>query len=177
MCDCKHYDRENGWCKIGTDWSDPMPTLSYCDTKYKCAKYEREKNQPSEYKPIVSMQEIEPAKFEHCAELMSDICLELKFPYGQPDRNGVIYSKDAIKNAFDKGVSCIPIIYIDNDGNESIIGCTKNERVVTEWDDSNGICKVKVNGTVFFAGTSCIVNKVTYGVVEDFEITSIGISK
>ncbi len=108
---------------------------------------------------------------------MEEVCLELKFPYGQPDRNGVIYSKDAIKNAFDKGVSCIPIIYIDNDGNESVIGCTKNERVVTEWDDSNGVCKVKVNGTVFFAGTSCIVNKVTDGVVEDFEITSIGISK
>lgn len=108
---------------------------------------------------------------------MENICIELKFPYGKPDANGVLYTKEAIKNAFDKGISNLPIIYLDNDGIESVIGCTKDEPVATEWDDSNGICKVKVNGIVFFAGTSCVVNEMTDGVVKDFEISSIGISK
>lgn len=102
-----------------------------------------------------------------------EISIELKFPYTkQPDANGVIYSKEAIEKAFDKGVSNLPIVYIDNDGNESVIGCTKDEQVVLEWDDSNGVCRAKVNGMVFFAGTLCIVNEVENGVVKDFEITS-----
>ena len=27
---CKHYDKENGWCKKLSDWSDPMPHIVYC---------------------------------------------------------------------------------------------------------------------------------------------------
>lgn len=107
---------------------------------------------------------------------MEKICIELRFPYTKPDENGVLYSKEAIEKAFDKGVSNLPIIYLDNDGNESVIGYTKDENVVSEWDDSNGVCRIKVNGVVFFAGTSCIVNEIENGVVKDFEITSVGIS-
>ena len=105
------------------------------------------------------------------------ICIDLKFPYGHPDNNGVLYTKEAIKNALDKGISRRPIVYLDNDGNESVIGCTKDEQVISEWDDLNGVCRVKVNGVVFFAGTSCIVNEIENGVIKDFEITSVGISK
>lgn len=108
---------------------------------------------------------------------MEAIRMELKFPYMKPDKNGVLYTKEAIKNALDKGVSNLPIIYIDNDGTESIVGYTKDEQVTYEWDDSKGICKAMVNGTIFFAGTSCIVNEIENGVVKDFEITSVGISK
>lgn len=108
---------------------------------------------------------------------MEEICIELKFPYTKPDANGVLYSKKAIEKAFDKGVSNLPIVYLDNYGNESVIGCIKDEQVVPEWDDSNGVCRVKVNGTVFYAGTSCVVNEMDNGVVKDFEITSVGISK
>lgn len=108
---------------------------------------------------------------------MEAIRMELKFPYRKPDKNGVLYTKEAIKNALDKGVANLPIIYTDNDGTESIVGYTKDEQVTYEWDDSKGICKAMVNGTFFFAGTSCIVNKITDGVVTDFEITSVGISK
>ena len=107
---------------------------------------------------------------------METIRMELKFPYRKPDKNGVLYTKEAIKNALDKGVANLPIFYIDNDGTESAVGCTKDEQVTYEWDDSKGICKVMVNGTIFFAGTSCIVNKITDGVVTDFEIASIDIS-
>lgn len=28
--DCKHYDEENGWCKLFTDWCDPAPNIEYC---------------------------------------------------------------------------------------------------------------------------------------------------
>lgn len=108
---------------------------------------------------------------------MEEICIELKFLYTEPDKNGVFYSKEAIEKAFDKDLSNLPIVYIDNDGNKSAIGRIKDEHVVPEWDDLNGICRVKVNGAVFYAETSCVVNEIDNGVVKDFEITSIGISK
>lgn len=108
---------------------------------------------------------------------MEEICIELKFPYGQHDKNGVYYSKEAIKNALSKGISNLPIVYRDNDGNEKVIGSTKNEQVTAEWDDLTGVCKIKVNGVIYFGGSSCIVNEIKNGIVTDFEITSIDISK
>lgn len=32
MCkQCKYYDRENGgWCKLKSNWKDPMPEIVYC---------------------------------------------------------------------------------------------------------------------------------------------------
>ena len=27
---CRHYDKENGWCKKLSDWSEPMPVIVYC---------------------------------------------------------------------------------------------------------------------------------------------------
>lgn len=108
---------------------------------------------------------------------MEKISIELQFPYEVPDANGIIYTKEAVKNAFANGISNIPIKYMDNDGYETIVGYTSKEPVIPEWDDFNGVLKVKVNGTIYFAGTHCIVNEMSDGIVNDFEITSIGISK
>lgn len=27
---CIHKDPENGWCKLHSDWSSPMPVIEYC---------------------------------------------------------------------------------------------------------------------------------------------------
>lgn len=27
---CRHYDKENGWCKKLSDWSESMPVIVYC---------------------------------------------------------------------------------------------------------------------------------------------------
>lgn len=104
------------------------------------------------------------------------ITIELKFPYDKPDANGVMYSKQAIQRAFEKGIANLPIMFLDNNGNEKIIGITKNDTIKPEWDDANGVCKCIINGTIFYAGTSCRVNEINNGVVNDFEITSVGLS-
>lgn len=36
---CKHYDAENGWCKLFTDWQDDMPNVEYC-IEGPCSHYE-----------------------------------------------------------------------------------------------------------------------------------------
>jgi hypothetical protein len=28
--DCIHYDKDNGWCKKFSDWSNDMPNIEYC---------------------------------------------------------------------------------------------------------------------------------------------------
>lgn len=28
---CKYLDKENGWCKLHSDWSQPMAEIYYCD--------------------------------------------------------------------------------------------------------------------------------------------------
>lgn len=30
MNDCIYRDKENGWCKKMSDWSEPMPVIEYC---------------------------------------------------------------------------------------------------------------------------------------------------
>ena len=30
MENCKHYDKENGWCKLHSDWSEAMPVMEFC---------------------------------------------------------------------------------------------------------------------------------------------------
>ena len=27
---CKYYDKENGWCKLHSDWSEAMPVMEFC---------------------------------------------------------------------------------------------------------------------------------------------------
>ncbi len=34
---CNFYDKEEGWCKLNSNWSSPMPEIVCCDGK--CANY------------------------------------------------------------------------------------------------------------------------------------------
>lgn len=36
---CKHLDKENGWCKLHSDWSQPMAEICYCDGECECEHY------------------------------------------------------------------------------------------------------------------------------------------
>lgn len=39
MENCKHYDEENGWCKLHSDWSEAMPVIAFCSLG-PCGDYE-----------------------------------------------------------------------------------------------------------------------------------------
>lgn len=43
------------------------------------------------------------------------VSLDITIPFDKPDSNGIIYKKDAVKNAINKFKTELPIIYRDND--------------------------------------------------------------
>lgn len=106
--------------------------------------------------------------------------IEVKFtipiPIDKPDLNGVIYTKEAIEKAINNFPTNLPIMYMDNEETDGkIIGFTGDHHIVT-YDSENQVCKVEVDGRIFYGGTGCIVNEIQDGKVKDFRITTIGIS-
>lgn len=105
--------------------------------------------------------------------------LSLVIPIGRPDKNGVMYSKEAVEKAVESFNGKLPIIYRDNDANKegTVLGNTVGETCSVLWDDEHQVCEVVVNGNVYYGGTECVVNEIKDGVVTDFSIVSVGLSK
>lgn len=105
--------------------------------------------------------------------------LALTIPFGRPDKNGVIYSKEAIEKAVDDFNGKLPILYQDDGSCKEgvIIGNTIGETCSVLWDDEQQVCEVVVNGNLYYSGTECILNEIKDGVVTDFRIISVGLSR
>ena len=104
--------------------------------------------------------------------------MAISFPYDKPDKNGVVYSKEAIERAVKQMPTNLPISFLDNnpEHSEKIIGYTESAPYAIQ-SDKDGNVKFTIDGRIFFGGTACTVNKMdSNGVIEDFEITSVGIS-
>lgn len=104
--------------------------------------------------------------------------ITMPIPYDKPDRNGVIYTKDAVRNAVNNLSKGMPIVFRDNgDYDARVIGATSTTKEpVVIWDDANQICQVLIDGSLMAGGTECVVNKIDNGTVLDFEITGLGVS-
>lgn len=107
------------------------------------------------------------------------IKLTIPIPINKPDHNGTIYTKAAIENAVNNLRTNLPIMYMDNEKeiDGMVIGATTGTSHIVTWDDENQVCKVTIDGVVFYGGTSCTVNGFEDGKVTDFEIVHIGLSK
>ena len=91
--------------------------------------------------------------------------IEAKFimsiPFDKPDENGNIYTREAIEKAIcDFNNNGLPLIYRNNEeySSDEVIGVVKILPDVI-WDDENQICKIEVDGNIFYGGTGCIVNE------------------
>lgn len=104
--------------------------------------------------------------------------ITIPFPFGKPDKNGNIYSEEAVKNAVNNLHKELPIIYRDNESysDGKIIGNTIGNSHIVTWDFDNQTCNVGLEGIIYFGGTSCIVNEINEKVITDFRITGIGLS-
>ena len=105
--------------------------------------------------------------------------LNITIPFDKPNSNGIIYTKDAVKNAINKFKTELPIIYRDNDSvkNGVVIGNTMKGLSSVSWDDKAKTCKIIIDGVLYFGGTECILNQIHEGIVSDFDIVSVGLSK
>lgn len=102
------------------------------------------------------------------------VSMKISFPFGNPDENGVVFTREAIERALPT-FSNAPIVTHLNGEEPRIIGIVDDDDPIAEWDDENGVCNLIVNGLLFHGGTECSVvvndNKVTH-----MSIQSVGIS-
>lgn len=102
----------------------------------------------------------------------------IPIPVGKPDCNGVVYTKEAIENALNNLQTNLPILYKEsNETDEKVIGVTTGTSHIVTWDSDNQVCKVTIDGIVFYSGAEIIVNEITKdGEITDFRIASIGLT-
>ena len=103
------------------------------------------------------------------------VTMTIPIPYDQPDKNGNIYTKEAVEKAVNNFNKNLPIIFRD-ESERKVIGTTTNNSHIATWDFENQVCNLTVNGEVFFGGAEGIVTA-NNGKIVDFEILGIGLSK
>ena len=103
--------------------------------------------------------------------------LTISISFDKSDKNGVVYTKEAVENAVNNLHKNIPIIYGDVKTNKNIIGATTGDSHIVIWDFENQICKMVVDGVIFYSGAEIIVNEMNNNKITDFEIVNIGLSK
>lgn len=101
--------------------------------------------------------------------------ITIPIPYDKPDKNGNIYTKEAVEKAVNNLRKNLPIIFRD-ESEEKVIGATTGDSHIATWDFENQVCKLTADGEVFFGGTECTVD-IKDGIITDFTITGIGLSK
>ena len=99
------------------------------------------------------------------------VTFKIPIPVDKPDLNGVIYSKEAIRNAY-KNVKDIPIEIPCSDDQLFPIGVTQEVKLI---EDENGMYITGV-GLIWHGGTAESVEMVD-GKVTSFRVSGIGISK
>ena len=99
------------------------------------------------------------------------VIFKIPIPVDKPDLNAVIYSKDAIKNAY-KNVKNVPIEIPNDKGKFLPIGVCREAELI---EDENGMYITGV-GLVWHGGTEESVEMVD-GKVTSFHVCGIGIAK
>lgn len=99
------------------------------------------------------------------------VTFTIPIPVDKPDLNGVIYSKEAIRNAY-KNVKDIPIEIPCSDGQFLSIGVAQEVELV---EDKNGMHIAGV-GLIWHGGTDESV-EIKDGKVTSLKVNGIGIAK
>ena len=100
----------------------------------------------------------------------------IPIPIDKPDCNGCIYTKEAVENAVSDLQTNLPIVYKDNECDTKVIGVTTGSSHIVTFDSDNQVCKLTVDGIVFYSGAEIFVNEIEDGKISDFRIASIGLT-
>jgi hypothetical protein len=109
--------------------------------------------------------------------------LTIPIRFDKPDLNGAIHSREAVNKALQQlHKDTPPLLFRSNeDDNPKVIGHIADSFQMTEWDNENGICKLTINGLIYYGGMGIVVNECHRDengnvVIDDFRISSIGFS-
>lgn len=107
----------------------------------------------------------------------TNVKLTFSIPIDKPDKNGTIYTKEAISNALNNLQTNLPIIceYMENE--ERIIGITTGTSHIVTWDFDNQTCNVTIDGVIFQGGIETVLNKIKGRKIIDFRISGFGLTR
>lgn len=105
------------------------------------------------------------------------IKITIPIPFDKPDANGIVYTEEAVENAVNNLQPKLPILFKDNtELEEKVIGATGTQCIVS-WDSDDQVCKLTIEGVLFYSGAEIIVNEMTKdGTITDFRIAGIGLT-
>lgn len=115
---------------------------------------------------------------------LTKITLTFPIRYGTPNRNGTVFTKEAIENAFGSSNPQMPILVqtdINRDNEfayhiEHCVGAT-TPRYYFDWDEKNNVCKATIEGCLFNAVPRIRINEMKDGKITDCDFMSIDILK
>ena len=104
------------------------------------------------------------------------IKITIPIAFNTPNKNGAVFTKEAVENAINNFSVNSPIIYKDQDSRfqDKVIGIVTDN--VSTWDFENQVCRMAIDGVVFHSGANIVINKIEDGKITDFEIRSIGLT-
>ena len=109
---------------------------------------------------------------------MTKVKLTMHIPFDTPNKNGTVLTKEAVENAINNIPINMPIIcrHNKNEYNEKVIGTTIGNSHIVTWDSKNQVCKMTVDGIMFHCNPLITINEIEDRKINDFRITSIGLT-
>lgn len=98
------------------------------------------------------------------------IKIKLLIPVDIPNKNGTIFTKEAVEEALRYINGGIPIV----DDNQKVIGYTTNTPL-PRWDFINHAYEVEVEGNIFNCTPLITINEFEGNKITDFKIASFGL--
>ena len=106
------------------------------------------------------------------------VYITIPIPYGRPDCNGVVHTKESVQDMIGGFGTNKPLVFKANEYDiEHCIGLISGNDYAVTWDDKLGTCWLNVNGLVFYGGADIVVNEMQDGKVTSFEVRSVGLSE
>ena len=104
------------------------------------------------------------------------IKITIPIAFDTPNKNGTVFTREAVENAISNFSVNTPIIYKDKESRfqDKVIGIVTDN--VDTWDFENQVCRMAIDGVVFHSGANIVVNKIEDGKITDFRIASIGLT-
>lgn len=107
----------------------------------------------------------------------AEIKITIPIPINKPDCNGVVYTKEAIENAVNNLRTNLPIVFkAELSDDERVVGVTTGSSHIVTWDFENQVCKMTIEGVMFYSGAEIFIHEIEGNKVSSFEIATIGLT-
>jgi hypothetical protein len=109
-------------------------------------------------------------------EEFAKVKFTIHIPFGEPNKNGCVFTEEAVEDAVNHLRKNIPIIYKNDESCEQVIGVTTGESHIVNWDYENNVCKMTVDGAMFNCNPLIAIHESEDGKISSFQIVGIGLT-